>query len=101
MLICWGELDFVFDKHFLDEWRQRFPEAEVHSFPDCGHYILEDAKDEVVPLIRDFLRKSNAFRRGGSVMKPIILMLLAVILSCLHVHSICAWSCGTLHGRGV
>jgi pimeloyl-ACP methyl ester carboxylesterase len=58
MLICWGELDFVFDKHFLDEWRRRFPQAEVHSFADCGHYILEDARDEVVPLIREFVGRS-------------------------------------------
>jgi haloalkane dehalogenase len=55
MVICWGELDFVFDLHFLTEWRRRFPEAEVHAFADCGHYILEDAKDEVIPIIRDFL----------------------------------------------
>jgi len=55
MVICWGELDFVFDLHFLTEWRRRFPEAEVHSFANCGHYILEDAKDEVIPIISDFL----------------------------------------------
>jgi haloalkane dehalogenase len=55
MLIVWGELDFVFDRHFLNEWQQRFPDAEVHSYPDCGHYILEDAKDEVVPLIAEFI----------------------------------------------
>jgi haloalkane dehalogenase len=55
MLIFWGELDFVFDKHFLAEWRQRFPAAELHSYPDCGHYILEDAKEEVIPLISAFL----------------------------------------------
>lgn len=53
--ICWGEKDFVFDRHFLDEWRQRFPDAELHSFADCGHYILEDAKAEVIPIIRQFL----------------------------------------------
>jgi haloalkane dehalogenase len=58
MLICWGEMDFVFDRHFLAEWLQRFPEAEVHSFPDCGHYILEDAKDELVPLISGFLDRT-------------------------------------------
>ena len=50
MLICWGEQDFVFDRHFLDEWRRRFPEAEVHSFVDAGHYILEDCREELVPL---------------------------------------------------
>jgi len=58
MLILWGELDFVFDRHFLAEWRQRFPEAELHSYPDCGHYILEDAKAEVVPLISGFLERT-------------------------------------------
>jgi cis-3-alkyl-4-acyloxetan-2-one decarboxylase len=59
MLICWGERDFVFDRHFLAEWRQRFPDAEVHSYPDCGHYILEDAKEEIVPLISGFLDRTE------------------------------------------
>jgi haloalkane dehalogenase len=60
MLVCWGLKDFVFDKHFLDEWQHRFPEAQVHAFDDCGHYILEDASDEVVPLIDNFLKTSEA-----------------------------------------
>ncbi len=58
ILILWGELDFVFDRHFLAEWQQRFPAAELHSYPDCGHYILEDAKEEVVPLISRFLDRT-------------------------------------------
>jgi haloalkane dehalogenase len=53
--IFWGELDFVFDPSFLAEWIRRFPKAQVHSYPDAGHYILEDMKDEVVPLIENFL----------------------------------------------
>jgi len=55
MTICWGLKDFVFDRHFLKEWQRRFPRAEVHTFADCGHYILEDAKDEVIPIIERFL----------------------------------------------
>ncbi|MGB0894497.1 MAG: alpha/beta fold hydrolase [Parashewanella sp.] len=54
-LICWGLKDFVFDKHFLGQWRQRLPQAQVQEFDDCGHYILEDASDEVIALIKDFL----------------------------------------------
>ena len=61
MLICWGEQDFVFDRHFLAEWQQRFPAAELHSYPDCGHYILEDAKEEVVPLISRFLERTAVY----------------------------------------
>jgi haloalkane dehalogenase len=59
ILICWGELDFVFDRHFLDEWQQRFPNAEIHRYPDCGHYILEDAKEDLVPLISGFLDRTD------------------------------------------
>jgi haloalkane dehalogenase len=57
MLICWGEKDFVFDVHFLEEWKKRFPAAEVHRFPDAGHYVLEDAGGAIVPLVREFLRQ--------------------------------------------
>lgn len=57
MLICWGEQDFVFDRHFLNEWRRRFPDAEVHAFADAGHYILEDCRAEVVPLVSAFLQR--------------------------------------------
>ncbi len=57
MLICWGLQDFVFDKHFLDEWKVRFPDAQIHEFADCGHYILEDASDEVVSHICEFMAK--------------------------------------------
>ena len=58
--IFWGELDFVFDTTFLAEWIQRFPKAEVHRYPDAGHYILEDMKDVVVPLIENFLDTTDA-----------------------------------------
>jgi len=57
VLICWGEHDFVFDRHFLAVWEQKLPHAEVHRFPDAGHYVLEDAGDEIVGLVREFLAR--------------------------------------------
>jgi haloalkane dehalogenase len=54
-LICWGERDFVFDEPFLRQWQIELPKAEVHRFPRAGHYTIEDAKDEIVPLVRAFL----------------------------------------------
>ena len=57
--IFWGELDFVFDPTFLAEWIKRFPKAKVHRYPDAGHYILEDMKAVVVPLIENFLDTTN------------------------------------------
>lgn len=56
ILMCWGMKDFVFDEHFLNEFIKYFPNAKVHKFDDCGHYILEDASDEVIKHIQNFLR---------------------------------------------
>jgi haloalkane dehalogenase len=55
MLLPWGMSDWVFDEAFLNGWRSRFPQASVRPFPDCGHFLLEDAPEELVPLIRDFI----------------------------------------------
>ena len=54
-LMCWGEKDFVFDEPFLQEWLRRLPHVQLHRFPDCGHYVLEDASEEILGLVRGFL----------------------------------------------
>ncbi|MDB5311411.1 MAG: dhmA 2 [Gemmataceae bacterium] len=56
-LLLWGMRDFVFDRHFLADWQRHFPHAETHTWPDCGHYLLEDAGDEVIMRVREFLAK--------------------------------------------
>ena len=56
-LLLWGMRDFVFDRHFLAEWQRHFPHAESHTWPDCGHYLLEDAGDEVIIRVKEFLAK--------------------------------------------
>lgn len=54
-LICWGNRDFCFPPDVCKMWRKRFPDAEVHSFDDAGHFVLEDAKEFVVPLVKKHL----------------------------------------------
>lgn len=56
MLILWGEHDFVFDMDFLLEWRRRFPDAKSVTFKDAGHYVLEDASDKIIPIVKNFLK---------------------------------------------
>ncbi|MCG8409187.1 MAG: alpha/beta fold hydrolase [Phycisphaerales bacterium] len=68
MLICWGEHDFVFDRHFLKEWQRRFPSAEIHTFPDAGHYVVEDACEQIIPLVQGFLSRHPL--QGRSQKKP-------------------------------
>ena len=57
VLICWGRRDFVFDDAFLAEWERRFPEAEIHRFDDAGHFVLEDAHEEILPIVQSFLKR--------------------------------------------
>lgn len=59
MLICWGERDFVFNRHYLEEWRRRFPEARVVRFPQAGHYLLEDEPHAVAAQCIDFLKNTR------------------------------------------
>ena len=55
-LIVWGGRDFCFDDRFLGRWREILPQAEVRRIADAGHYVLEDARDEAVPMLAQFLR---------------------------------------------
>lgn len=57
-LLAWGEKDFVFDLHFLRKWKRIFPQAEVLSYPDCGHYIFEDAGQPLTRAVGDFLDRN-------------------------------------------
>jgi haloalkane dehalogenase len=66
MMICWGMRDFCFDESFLIGWCERFPEAEVHRFPDAGHLVLEDAGREVLTLVREFLGVNKSTVRAIS-----------------------------------
>lgn len=53
-LIVWGKQDFIFDDAFLNEWRYRFPDAQVEAIQNAGHLVLEDAPDQVCNLIEQF-----------------------------------------------
>lgn len=59
LLICWGQEDWVFDHAVFAEWLRRFPQAEYHSFPGAGHYVLEDAGAPIVEHIKAFLARTS------------------------------------------
>ncbi len=57
--IHWGMRDPVFDGGILDHLVEYLPSAEVHRYPDDGHYVLEDAADRIVPHVRTFLAAAD------------------------------------------
>jgi haloalkane dehalogenase len=54
-LLLWGGCDFCFDDRFLARWREIFPAAGHQRLADAGHYVLEDAREELLPRISRFL----------------------------------------------
>ena len=57
VLIGWGGKDFCFNDHFFERWKQFFPQAETEHYADAGHYVLEDAREQLVPRIAEFLEQ--------------------------------------------
>ena len=50
--------DVAFRPQVLDQlWLRDFPNAEVTRIADAGHYIQEDAHEQVIPPLLRFLAK--------------------------------------------
>ena len=55
LMFLWGTRDCVFDRHFLTEFKNRFPKTRAHVFEDAGHYLFEDKPGPTLELIGKFL----------------------------------------------
>ncbi len=56
--IMWAMKDIAFTPEMLDElWLDTFPDAEVTRIPDAGHYLQEDAHEQIVPELIEFLAR--------------------------------------------
>ncbi len=51
VLLLWGSKDPVFSDRYLQDFLSRWPEAEVHRYPDAGHLTPEDV-DIATPIYR-------------------------------------------------
>ncbi len=62
-LVIWGMKDWCFDQRFLAIWREKLNNVETHKMEDAGHYVVEDAHEKIVPLMRAFLSRSSDCER--------------------------------------
>lgn len=51
-LIVWGEKDFAFGAPFRERFEQIFPDHHTVLLPNAGHFIQEDAPQEIARAIR-------------------------------------------------
>ncbi|AOS45838.1 Haloalkane dehalogenase [Lacunisphaera limnophila] len=49
--IIWGGQDFCFNRHYFDRWQATLPNAKADYLTEAGHYLMEDARDNVIPQI--------------------------------------------------
>lgn len=50
--LAWGDADFCFTPKFRARFSEIFPHADVHAWPEVGHYVMEDAPERVIPIAR-------------------------------------------------
>jgi pimeloyl-ACP methyl ester carboxylesterase len=55
--LIWGMRDWCFRPECLERFIRHWPQAEVHRLEDCGHFVVEDAHERIVPLMNDFLAR--------------------------------------------
>ncbi len=61
VMLAWAMEDPVFTPDFIDTyWKRTFPDAEVLRLPGAGHYLQEDAHEEIVPALLHFLGEASA-----------------------------------------
>lgn len=52
MRLVWGEDDWCFTPWYRQQFEAHFPHAQSFPLPGIGHYVAEDARDELVRHVR-------------------------------------------------
>ena len=61
-LIVWGMKDIAFREKELNTWTNTFPDAHAVRLANVGHYVQEEAVDELGPAVGRFLNQEEELR---------------------------------------
>ena len=56
--LIWGMRDWCFRPSCLERFQAHWPNADVSRL-DVGHWVTEEARNEVTPLVREFLQRTD------------------------------------------
>jgi pimeloyl-ACP methyl ester carboxylesterase len=73
--VLWGEDDRFLPPELAERLGDALPMASVALLPGCGHFLLEDAADTVVPLIFQWLRRMYLGMSHGHEEGPVTVQL--------------------------
>jgi haloalkane dehalogenase len=58
-LMVWGMRDFVFTESFMRRFMGYLKNVEAHRLDDCGHFVVEDAHERIIPWLTAFLERTQ------------------------------------------
>jgi haloalkane dehalogenase len=65
--LIWGMRDWCFRPDCLERFINAWPQAEVHRLADVGHWVVENAPEESLRLVSEFLgRDRGALERDAN-----------------------------------
>lgn len=56
ILLVWGMKDWCFRPECLRRFQQHWPTAKTVELDDVGHYVMEDAPEQMIEAVKTFLR---------------------------------------------
>lgn len=59
-MLMWGMKDWCFRPDCLERFKQHWPRAVVHEVADAGHYVVEDAAEQVEQRVTEFLGENKS-----------------------------------------
>ena len=60
VLVVWGEEDAWLDPSQADRLGEAIPDSRVKKMPGVGHFVPEDAPEELARKLSDFLAEGGA-----------------------------------------
>lgn len=63
-LLVWGMKDWCFHGECLKRFQSVWPHAKTVEIPDAGHYVIEDAPQETLDAICEFVSAAPVARNG-------------------------------------
>ncbi|MNK01146.1 Haloalkane dehalogenase [compost metagenome] len=56
--IIWGKSDKLISTRSLERWKKLLPKAQIHEFENVGHFVAEEAPEEVAKLIDQLIQET-------------------------------------------